>query len=52
MCALLLTLAILTDAALSLPRPGRCMTGVKRLGAIILLGVAEYYLISMGQLIV
>jgi thiol:disulfide interchange protein DsbD len=52
MCALLLTLAILTDAALSLPRPGRWMTGVKRLGAIILLGVAEYYLISMGQLIV
>jgi thiol:disulfide interchange protein DsbD len=52
MCTLLLALAILTDAALSLPRPGAWMTGIKRLGAIVLLGVAEYYLISMGQLIV
>jgi cytochrome c-type biogenesis protein len=52
MCTLLLVLAIATDAALALPRPGAWMTLVKRLGAIVLLGVAEYYLISMGQLIV
>jgi thiol:disulfide interchange protein DsbD len=52
MCTLLLALAILTDAALALPRPGAWMTVVKRLGAVLLLGVAEYYLISMGQRIV
>ena len=52
MCTLLLVLAIATDAALALPRPGAWMTLVKRLGAIVLVGVAEYYLISMGQLIV
>jgi thiol:disulfide interchange protein DsbD len=52
MCTLLLVLAIATDAALALPRPGAWMTLVKRLGALVLVGVAEYYLISMGQLIV
>jgi cytochrome c-type biogenesis protein len=52
MCTLLLALALATDTALRLPRPGRWMTGVKRLFALILVGVAEYYLISMGQLIV
>jgi len=52
MCALLLVLAALADTALRLPRPGRWMTGVKRLFALVLLGVAEYYLISMGQLII
>jgi len=52
MCALLLALAVLADTALRLPRPGRWMTGVKRLFALVLLGVAEYYLISMGQLLI
>jgi cytochrome c-type biogenesis protein len=52
MCALLLVLAFAADTALRLPRPGGWMTGVKRLFALVLLGVAEYYLISMGQLIV
>lgn len=52
MCALLLVLAVLADTALRLPRPGRWMTGVKRLFALVLLGVAEYYLISMGQLLI
>jgi cytochrome c-type biogenesis protein len=51
MCALLLGLAVLADTALRLPRPGSWMTGVKRLLAVVLVGVAEYYLISMGQLI-
>jgi len=52
MCTLLLALAVATDTALRLPRPGRWMIGVKRLFALVLVGVAEYYLVSMGQLIV
>jgi len=51
MCTLLLVLALATDAALRLPRPGPWMVGVKRLFALILVGVAEYYLVTMGQLI-
>jgi thiol:disulfide interchange protein DsbD len=51
MCALLLGLAVAADAALHLPRPGGWMTTVKRVFAVVLIGVAEYYLISMGQLI-
>lgn len=52
MCTLLLALAVATDTALRLPRPGPWMIGVKRLFALVLVGVAEYYLVSMGQLIV
>jgi thiol:disulfide interchange protein DsbD len=52
MCALLLVFALVADTALRLPRPGAWMIGVKRVFALVLLGVAEYYLISMGQLIV
>ena len=52
MCTLLFALAIATDTALRLPRPGGWMIGVKRLFALVLVGVAEYYLVSMGQLIV
>jgi len=51
MCTLLIALAIATDTALRLPRPGAWMIGVKRLFALILIGVAEYYLVTMGQLI-
>jgi thiol:disulfide interchange protein DsbD len=51
MCALLLAVALGADTALRLPRPGAWMTNVKRFFALVLLGVAEYYLISMGQLI-
>jgi cytochrome c-type biogenesis protein len=51
MCALLLVLALAASAALRLPRPGSWMVGVKRLFALVLLGVAEYYFISMGQLL-
>jgi cytochrome c-type biogenesis protein len=50
MCTLLMALAIATDTALRLPRPGPWMIGVKRLFALILVGVAEYYLFTMGQL--
>ena len=51
MCALLLLVALGADSALRLPRPGAWMVHVKRFFALILVGVAQYYLISMGQLI-
>lgn len=51
MCALLLLVALGADSALRLPRPGVWMVHVKRFFALILVGVAQYYLISMGQLI-
>ncbi|MBK7907199.1 MAG: sulfite exporter TauE/SafE family protein [Gemmatimonadetes bacterium] len=52
MCSLLLVVAFATDSALRLPRAGPWMLWVKRAFALLLLGVAEYYLISMGQLLV
>ena len=52
MCALLLVVSLGADTVLRLPRPGAWMVNVKRFFALVLLGVAEYYLISMGQLIV
>jgi cytochrome c-type biogenesis protein len=51
MCVLLLVFALIADTALRLPPPGPWMLWVKRLFALVLLGVAEYYLISIGQLI-
>jgi thiol:disulfide interchange protein DsbD len=51
MSSLLLFFAFVADTSLRLPRAGPWMLWVKRLFAIILLGVAEYYLISMGQVL-
>lgn len=51
MSALLLVLAFIADSSLRLPRAGPWMLWVKRAFAVILLGVAEYYLISMGQVL-
>lgn len=51
MSSLLLGFALVADTTLRLPRAGPWMLWVKRAFAIILLGVAEYYLISMGQLL-
>ena len=52
MSSLLLTFAFVADTSLRLPRAGPWMLWVKRAVAIILLGVAEYYLISMGQVLI
>jgi thiol:disulfide interchange protein DsbD len=52
MSSLLLGFALVADTSLRLPRAGRWMLWVKRAFAIILLGVAEYYLISMGQVLI
>lgn len=52
MCTLLLVVAFAADASLHLPRAGPWMSWVKKGFALVLLGVAEYYLITTGQLIV
>lgn len=51
MSSLLLVFAFLADTSLRLPRAGPWMLWVKRAFAVILLGVAEYYLIAMGQVL-
>ena len=52
MCALLVVAALATDTTLRLPRAGPWMLWVKRAFALILLGVAEYYLVQMGTLLI
>jgi thiol:disulfide interchange protein DsbD len=52
MSSLLLVFAFLADTSLRLPRAGPWMLWVKRGFAVILLGVAEYYLVSMGQVLI
>jgi cytochrome c-type biogenesis protein len=52
MCSLLLVAALATDTTLRLPRAGPWMLWVKRAFAVILLGVAEYYLVQMGTLLI
>jgi len=51
MCSFLLVAAVATDTTLRLPRAGPWMLWVKRAFALILLGVAEYYLVQMGMLL-
>ena len=52
MSSLLLAFALVADTSLRLPRAGPWMLWVKRAFALILLGVAEYYLITMGQVLI
>ena len=52
MSSLLLAFALVADTSLRLPRAGPWMLWVKRAFAFILLGVAEYYLITMGQVLI
>ena len=52
MCALLVAVGLSTGAMSRLPRAGVWMVRVKKLFAIVMLGVAEYYLIKMGQLLI
>jgi len=51
MCALLVAVGIFSGTAARLPRAGQWMIWVKRGFALVMLGVAEYYLIQMGQLL-
>ena len=52
MCALLVLVGLSSGAVSRLPRAGAWMLWVKRLFALIMLGVAEYYLIEMGKLLI
>jgi thiol:disulfide interchange protein DsbD len=52
MCALLVIVGISSGALARLPRSGRWMNWVKRGFGLVMLGVAEYYLIKMGQLLI
>ncbi|MEO8192784.1 MAG: cytochrome c biogenesis protein CcdA [Gemmatimonadales bacterium] len=51
MCALLVAVGLFSGAATRLPRAGEWMVWVKRAFALVMLGVAEYYLVKMGQLL-
>jgi cytochrome c-type biogenesis protein len=52
MCALLVAVGVSSGALARLPRSGAWMNWVKKGFGFVMLGVAEYYLIKMGQLII
>lgn len=52
MCALLVAVGVSSGALSRLPRAGVWMVRVKKLFGIVMLGVAEYYLVKMGQLLI
>jgi thiol:disulfide interchange protein DsbD len=51
MCTLLVVVGLSSGAISRLPRAGLWMVWIKRVFAIVMIGVAEYYLVKMGQLI-
>jgi cytochrome c-type biogenesis protein len=52
MCALLVLVGVSSGTVSRLPKAGLWMVRVKRFFGIVMLGVAEYYLIKMGQLLI
>ena len=52
MCALLVVVGLFSGTLARLPKAGAWMVWVKRVFALIMLGVAEYYLVQMGQLLI
>lgn len=52
MCMLLVVVGLSSGAVARLPRAGTWMLWVKRLFALVMLGVAEYYLVKMGQVLI
>ena len=52
MCALLVVVGLSSGTIARLPRAGVWMLWVKRLFALVMIGVAEYYLMKMGQLLI
>lgn len=52
MCALLVLVGLSSGFASRLPRSGPWMIWIKRFFAVIMFGVAEYYLIQMGRLLI
>jgi len=51
MCTLLVVVGVGSGTIARLPRAGMWMVWVKRFFAVVMIGVAEYYLVKMGQLI-
>ena len=51
MCALLVAVGVSSGSAARLPRAGAWMLRVKRIFGLVMIGVAEYYLIKMGQVL-
>jgi thiol:disulfide interchange protein DsbD len=51
MCSLLVAVGASSGFLARMPRAGLWMVWIKRLFALVMIGVAEYYLIKMGQLI-
>jgi cytochrome c-type biogenesis protein len=52
MCTLLVVVGLFSGTVARLPRAGEWMVWIKRLFALIMLAVAEYYLVQMGQLLI
>ena len=52
MCTLLVVVGLSSGAIARLPRAGMWMVWVKRIFALVMIGVAQYYLVKMGQLII
>jgi len=52
MCTLLIVVGLFSGTLARLPRAGEWMVWVKRIFAVIMLAVAEYYLVQMGQLLI
>lgn len=51
MCSLLVVVGLAAGGAVRLPAPGPWMVRVKQAFALVLVGVAEYYLVQMGLLL-
>ena len=51
MCALLVAVGLFSGVVMRLPKAGAWMVWVKRGFALVMIGVAEYYLVKMGQLL-
>jgi cytochrome c-type biogenesis protein len=52
MCTILVVVGLFSGTLARLPRAGDWMVWIKRLFALIMLAVAEYYLVQMGQLLI
>lgn len=52
MCTILVLVGLFSGTVARLPRAGAWMVWIKRIFGLIMLGVAEYYLVQMGQLLI
>jgi thiol:disulfide interchange protein DsbD len=51
MCALLVAIGVSSGTLSSLPKAGYWMVRLKRIFGLVMLGIAEYYLVKMGQVL-